>query len=98
MPADRTFVTEIATALGMLGDADLDAVLARQPSEMANLADADWERLRGLRTQGLYDADFAAGFANGLAFLGEIEGILAVEEEHADHLLTLLKDLGEECH
>jgi hypothetical protein len=75
VPAERTFVTEIATALGMLGDADLDAVLARQPSEMANLTGTDWERLRDLRKKGLYDADLAAGFANGLAFLAAADAL-----------------------
>ena len=75
MLAARTFVTEIATALGMLGDTDLEAVLARQPSEMANLTDADWERLRDLRKQGLHDSDFAAGFANGLAFLAAADAL-----------------------
>ena len=74
MPSERTFVTEVATGLGMCGLADLEATLARRPSEMANLSDSEWDRLVGLRAVGNYDADLDAGFRNGLAFLEAPDG------------------------
>ncbi len=36
MAADRTFVTELATGLGMSGDDDLASIIARRPTVMAN--------------------------------------------------------------
>ena len=69
MPADKTFVTEIATALGMVGETDLDEVLARRPPVFINLSEADWERLVALRQQGTYGPEFLGSFLNGQAFL-----------------------------
>jgi hypothetical protein len=70
MPSDRTFVTELATGLGMFGDDDPDSVLARRPQEFVNLSPADWDRLAGLWRSGRYGAEFVQGFMNGRAFLG----------------------------
>ncbi|MGH9028718.1 MAG: hypothetical protein ACRDV4_03795, partial [Acidimicrobiales bacterium] len=69
MPSDRTFVTELATGLGTLGDDDMCLALGRRPAEMANLEVGDWERLHSLWESGAYSGDFEAGFANGRAFL-----------------------------
>jgi hypothetical protein len=69
MPSERTFVTEIATGLGMLGDPDLASVIARRPDELANLTTANWDELTTLLQSGLYDPDFATGLDNGSAFL-----------------------------
>ena len=77
MPSDRTFVTEIATGLGMVGDPHLGSVLARRPPEMSNLTTADWDQLTALWGAGAYETDFAAGFGNGQAFLaapGALDG------------------------
>ena len=43
MPSDRTFVTELATGLGMFGDDDLDTVIARRPSAFVSLSGQDWD-------------------------------------------------------
>src|ERR1700728_3520584 len=69
MPSERTFVTELATGLGMLGDNDLDSVLARRPAEFVNLRSDDWDRLADLWTQGRCGGEFVDGFLNGRAFL-----------------------------
>ena len=68
MASDRTFVTELATGLGILGDEDLDSVLRRRPSVMANLSGDDWDHLRVLRECGDFDTEFLAGFDNGRSF------------------------------
>lgn len=69
MPSDRTFVTELATGLGMVGAEDLAAVIAQRPRVLVNLTEGDWERLAGLWRSGSYESDFVAGFLNGRAFL-----------------------------
>ena len=75
MSADRTFVTELATGLGMVGRPDPDervalaATIAARPTAMANMTDLEWGRLDDLFASGDLAADFAAGFANGRAFL-----------------------------
>jgi hypothetical protein len=69
MPSERTFVTELATGLGMLGDRDLDSVLARRPAEFVNLSSEDWDRLVDLWTNGRCGGEFVDGFLNGRAFL-----------------------------
>jgi hypothetical protein len=69
MPSARTFITEVATGLGMLGYGDLSSVLARRPDELANLTSADWEHLSALWDAKGYAIDFEAGFRNGRAFL-----------------------------
>jgi hypothetical protein len=69
MPSERTFVTELATGLGMLGDDDLDSVLARRPGEFVNLFPVDWDQLADLWTRGRCAAEFMDGFLNGRAFL-----------------------------
>ena len=69
MPSDRTFVTELATGLGMFGDDDPDTVLARRPGEFVNLSGDDWDRLAQLWRSGGYGGEFVQGFMNGRAFL-----------------------------
>lgn len=75
MPSDRTFVTEIATGLGMLGDIDPAAVLARRPREISNLTEENWNHLTALWESGTHDADFAAAHLNGRAFLASPDGL-----------------------
>jgi hypothetical protein len=68
--ADRTFVTELATGLGMVGGADdLAATVEARPPQLANLTPDDWARLDELSRTGEHAADFEHGFANGRAFL-----------------------------
>lgn len=69
MPSERTFVTELATALGMVGDDDLATVILRRPAALSNLTTADWDQLTALWSSGTYETGFAAGFLNGQAFL-----------------------------
>jgi hypothetical protein len=68
VPDDRTTVTELATALGMLRYPDVRAALAARPSELA-VTDATWDRLGDLHGAGVLTEEFAAAFANGRAFL-----------------------------
>jgi hypothetical protein len=69
MPSDRTFVTELATGIGMLGDDDVAAVIRRRPAVLANLSDDDWAGLGRLWASGVHASDFDAGLQNGQAFL-----------------------------
>jgi hypothetical protein len=75
MPSERTFITEVATGLGMLGVADLASVIARRPDEMSNLTPGDWEQLGALWESGLYEADFAASCLNGQEFLAAVDAL-----------------------
>jgi len=68
VPDDRTTVTELATALGMLGYPDVPRALARRPAELA-IAETTWRQLELLQATGRFDAEFATAFANGRAFL-----------------------------
>lgn len=69
MASERTFVTEVATGLGMVGDDDLASVIARRPVEVVNLTTQNWEHLASLWESGRFETDFVAGFLNGRAFL-----------------------------
>jgi hypothetical protein len=75
MPSDRTFVTELATALGMIGGDELSTVIARRPPVLVNLTESDWEHLTTLWHAGEFAADFIAGFENGRAFLTAAEAL-----------------------
>ena len=68
MPDDRTTVTELATALGMLGTADVRRALERRPAALA-VPDDTWQRLSSLHEAGRFDLEFVTAFANGRAFL-----------------------------
>jgi hypothetical protein len=68
VPDDRTTVTELATALGMLGYGHVDQALAARPAALA-IADPVWSRLEELRSTGALADEFATAFANGQAFL-----------------------------
>jgi hypothetical protein len=75
MPSDRTTVTELGTALGVLGLGDIDEAVRSRTPVMHSLSPEMWERLAGLRTGGAYDAEFHAAFANGQAFLAADDGL-----------------------
>jgi hypothetical protein len=68
VPSDLTFVTELATALGMLGDREVAATLARRPTEL-ELSPGDWGHLTDLWESGRFSTAFGAAFRNGRAFL-----------------------------
>jgi hypothetical protein len=75
MPSDRTTVTELGTALGMLGQADIDEALRSPTPVMHSLSPEMWERLSRLRAGGAYDGEFHASWANGQAFLAADDGL-----------------------
>jgi hypothetical protein len=68
MPDDRTTVTELATALGMLPYADVGAALAARPGELA-IGETTWTRLADLYEGGTMADEFATAYDNGRAFL-----------------------------
>ena len=74
MPADLTEITEITTALGMLG-LTLDDALASRPLELVNVEDPAWERLSQARLSGQHTTAFSTAFSNGSAFLAAAEGL-----------------------
>jgi hypothetical protein len=72
---DLTTVTELATALGMLGCPSVDVALACRPPALVNLTSLDWDRLDRLRASGSHDAAFGAGYDNGAAFLAASDAL-----------------------
>jgi len=68
VPDDRTTVTELGTALGMLPFARPAAALAARPRQLA-VDDAVWELLTELQRSGRFAEEFATAWANGRAFL-----------------------------
>jgi hypothetical protein len=75
MPSERTTVTELGTALGMLGLSGVDEAVHSRTSVMHNLSPEMWDRLAGLRAGGAYDAEFHAAWENGRAFLAARDGL-----------------------
>lgn len=69
MPAQRTVVTELSTAVGMLGSETLPEALERKPDAMADLDAATWWSLRLAWDKGENSQLFRSGFDNGRAFL-----------------------------
>ncbi|HZU80703.1 MAG TPA: hypothetical protein VE991_12365 [Acidimicrobiales bacterium] len=68
MPDDRTTVTELATALGMLPADDVRDALRRRPPALA-VDGSIWDRLSKLHASGRFAEEFVSAFANGRAFL-----------------------------
>jgi len=69
MPDARTEVTEIVTALGMMGYPNVSEALDARPASVRNVDTAVWERLRGLLDEGRFAAEFDSAWSNGAAFL-----------------------------
>jgi hypothetical protein len=68
MPDDRTTVTELATALGMLPFPTAAEAIASRPSEL-QLTETTWGHLSDLLHDGRFATEFSTAFANGRAFL-----------------------------
>jgi len=68
MPDDRTFITELTTALGMLGTTDVAEAVMSRPRAL-RLSDDHWEKLTRLIRGGANSAEVEAAFENGRAFL-----------------------------
>ena len=75
MPSDRTTVTELGTALGMLGTPDIDVAVRSRTPVMHSLSPEDWDRLSQLRAGGAFDTEFHAAWENGRAFLAAEDGL-----------------------
>jgi hypothetical protein len=75
VPSDRTTVTELGTALGMLGEPDIDAAVRSRTPVMHSLSPEDWDRLAQLRGGGAFDSEFHAAWENGRAFLAAEDGL-----------------------
>jgi hypothetical protein len=68
VPDDRTFVTELATALGMLGTADIHRALSERSDEL-RITVEEWDRLDKLVAGREWATESLAAFDNGIAFL-----------------------------
>ncbi|MPZ70049.1 MAG: hypothetical protein GEU71_11040 [Actinobacteria bacterium] len=75
MPAIRTDITEISTALGMLGYRSVGEALKERPPSILGVSDDLWDRLAGAFAGGLYVADFESALENGRAFLNAPFGL-----------------------
>ncbi len=75
MPSDRTTVTELGTALGMLGAPDVDAAVRSRTAVMHSMSPEIWDRLSQLRAGGAFDTEFHAAWENGRAFLAAADGL-----------------------
>ena len=75
MPSDRTTVTEVGTALGMLGLAGVDEAVHSRTPVMRSLSPETWDRLASLRAGGAFDTEFHAAWENGRAFLAAADGL-----------------------
>ena len=75
MPSERTTVTELGTALGMLGFGGIDEAVRSRTPVMHSLSPEVWDRLARLRTGGAYDPEFHAAWENGRAFLAAHDGL-----------------------
>jgi hypothetical protein len=75
VPNLRTMVTELGTGLGMLGDDDLDQVLATRSAVMRSLSPDNWDLLNSVRAGGAYDSEFHSAWRNGQTFLGARDGL-----------------------
>lgn len=74
MPADRTLVTELATALGTLQYPDLRTVVLTRP-EVLRIGEGTWDRLEGLFELGGYAMEFGVAYDNGRAFAVAPDGL-----------------------
>ena len=78
MPDDRTTVTELATALGLMGHATVADAIARDLWSLRVPLEA-WLRLADLEESGRFSEDFDRAFENGRAFLAASDGLRGVD-------------------
>ena len=74
MAADRTIVTELCTALGMLGYERVRAAVLDRSSRLA-VDDETWDHLAALLDDPAHAAAAEAAFQNGAGFLASPEGL-----------------------
>ncbi len=75
MASLRTEVTELATALGMLGYDSPQRALVHVPREFADVDPATWERFATAADHVDHRIDFAGSFRNGQVFAESDEGL-----------------------
>lgn len=75
MPALRTDITEITTALGTLGYSSVSAALRARPPSILGVTDQQWGRLDDAFREGSYSSDFESALRNGRAFLSAEFGL-----------------------
>ena len=74
MVADRTVVTELATALGTLPYPDLPRALGSR-SPVLGIDETTWSRLDQLHAEGTHQPDFQSAYQNGQAFALADDGL-----------------------
>lgn len=74
MPGNLTEITELGTALGVLG-IDLRGALALQPPELRHVPEATWAALVAAHEGGEHGDTFATAYANGRALLVARDGL-----------------------
>lgn len=69
MASIRTEITEIVTALGMLGFDSVEQVMVNRPVELTDVGESTWLRLKEAHAGPRYRRDFVGAFRNGQVFL-----------------------------
>ena len=75
MAAIRTEITELATALGMLGYDSPERALIHRPREFVDVDDGTWARFAAAADTPEHRIDFAGAFRNGAVFAGADDGL-----------------------
>lgn len=75
MPAPKTEISELVTALGMTRAPTIEAGLTRPPASFVNVVPNVWERLRATYEVGEHQELFVAAWENGRAFLGAADAL-----------------------
>lgn len=75
MPASKTQITELATALGMVGRPSIGDAIADRPAEVVDIPEATWDSLDRAFRGGRHAIDFEGAWANGVAFRQAREGL-----------------------
>ena len=74
MPDDRTVVTELATALGMVGCSDFETAVGERP-DVLKVDGHVWERLKEILSTGTHRKLAATAFTNGAFFAAHEDGL-----------------------
>jgi len=71
----RTEITELVTALGMLGFDTVERAMVHRPDQLHDVDSAIWARLRAAHDDPQYRRDFAGAFRNGQVFLSSDDAL-----------------------
>lgn len=75
MASRRTEVTELATAVGMLGFLSPMQALERKPKALTEVEELTWERFVESADQPQFRIDFAGAYRNGQVFMAAEDGL-----------------------